>query len=64
MKCVKHKQDETLRVMQRGKRFYVQRDSGTKATRSNDPWQDIGKGRDTFLEAQAAMYNIRPMVTS
>lgn len=61
MKCVYHKQDETYRVMQRGRLFYVQRSDGLQNTRESQAWQDLGKPKDSFAEAQAAMYVFKPL---
>jgi len=56
-----HKQDPSYRVVQFGKAWFVQRKSDEKPAKDNDPWQSIGKTKDTYDEAVQAMYVFKPL---
>lgn len=62
MKQIRHKQNDSYRVVQRGAKFYVQQNTGTPTTREIDCWCDIGHPKDSSESAVAAMYSRVPLI--
>ena len=58
---VYHKQDPEYRVVVRGQKWYTQKLSGIKGTKTEDPWFDFGPAKDSQAEAVAAMYVSKPL---
>lgn len=57
-----HRQDDSYRIIIRGKQWFVQQSDGMPGSKTRDPWFNIGRPRATKAEAKAAMYGIKPEV--